>query len=123
MRHAFEAVVRNAMLAVVLHGPQPGEVGCGLAVAEDRHTQVLAGGVVRELLERVGARQPPVGDIGQSEGPHRAHQRERPGGGHPPRARAEGRYAHLKSRDSNAAAARLRTQAEYTIAYAVARPR
>src|SRR5207249_11452695 len=75
------------------------------------------------LLERVGARQPPVGDIGQSEGPRRAHQRDRPGGGHPPRARAEGRDAHLKSRDSNAAAARLRTQAEYTIAYAVARPR
>ena len=48
----LEAVVGDAMLAVVLDRTQPRQIGGRLRVAERRGPQVLARRVVRQLLER-----------------------------------------------------------------------
>jgi hypothetical protein len=102
--HALESVVGDAMLAVVLHGAQPGEVGRGLGVTERRGAHVLARRVVRQLLERPRPRQQLV-RLRRQQGRHAA-ERERQADRGEAALTPDGQRAHLRSRVSSAAVAR-----------------
>ena len=98
--HTLEPVVGEAVLAVVLDGAQPRQVPGGLSETQRGRPQVLARGVVRQLLERPWRRQG-VRRVARER--HRGcaqHQREPPGRGRTPVRRAPCDRAHLKSFDA-----------------------
>ena len=105
--HAVEAIVAVAVLSVVLHRSEPGQIGRGLRVAERRRLEELARRVVGELLDRPRMGEPSIGDVREHEGRAPGEDRERPRL-HEPRRQQRGRGAgaHLKSRFSKAAVAR-----------------